>query len=116
MFGPGPTFRNEAWMVLGMPIARRDDRAAALERRANPMIEWGDHFIAASDGKGSARAEIILHVDNQQGIGLLHRYWRGSHLEPIPFMLLKILFQIVLGLKACNHIFRNVIDLGSRAY
>jgi hypothetical protein len=56
----------EVVRVGRMPVARRVDRLALLARGLDRMVQGGDDRVAAVHRKGTALAEVVLHVDNQQ--------------------------------------------------
>ena len=65
---PGPSAFVKADMPWWVPIARSDQSCAAALGRFDPAIQDRHHPIALGNGQRTSRAEIILHVDEQQGI------------------------------------------------
>jgi hypothetical protein len=56
---------GEAEMVGGVPVLREDD-GGELRHQG---VDAGHDFIAAGHGQRAAGAEIVLHVDDEEGLG-----------------------------------------------
>jgi hypothetical protein len=68
VLGPGASASSKAHMVWRVPVARRNDRGAPLQRYLDPSIEDLDHLVTLRDRQGPTRAKIVLDVNGEQCI------------------------------------------------
>ena len=52
-------------MVGGVPVLGEDD----VIEVCSGAVNGGDDGVAVGDGQGAAGAEVILHVDDDEGVG-----------------------------------------------
>jgi hypothetical protein len=57
-----------------MPVARGKDRQAAIAKSLDVSVQHRHHFITVLNGERATGAEIILHIDKDQGISPRHRF------------------------------------------
>ena len=67
-----PVFETD--MAGRMSIPRCVNGNALAPRFFNPFIENRHDLIAFTDGERTAGTKIILHIDNQQRIAVLHAF------------------------------------------
>ena len=60
--------------LLRVPVARGHDRQPCRFELADISIQHRHHLISARNRQGAAGTEIVLHIDNQEGISFLHHH------------------------------------------
>ena len=65
--GPRTTKLLEVLRDSGMPVPRREDREAAATEQLDRPIDAGDDPVALRHAEGPTGAEVILHVNDEQG-------------------------------------------------
>jgi hypothetical protein len=58
--------QSKTYMVGGMPISGVDDFSVMVTEELNVLVDDGNDFVAISNGKSSAWAEIVLNVNHYQ--------------------------------------------------
>ena len=64
----------ETDMVLRVPILGSDDQVKVRHE----IIDWGNDFIAAWDGKGPTGTEVVLNVNYDECFHFRNRFMIGS--------------------------------------
>jgi len=64
MTGPRAAALAKAAMIARVPIARCDNERTTLGRRFDPVVEHRNDFVTARYRQSTARAKVILHIDN----------------------------------------------------
>src|SRR5690606_10450105 len=68
-----------------MPVARGIDRHAGGPRGVDPAVQHRNDFVSAFDGQRTAWAEVVLYVDDEEGIAGLQHFGGMSHAaSPLP--------------------------------
>jgi hypothetical protein len=76
---PRPALFRERAVVARVPVARGEDGQALLAEQFDQVVDRGDDFVPAGDAEGAAGEEIDLHVDDQEGVGLVEV--DGAHVD-----------------------------------
>src|SRR4051812_5489894 len=66
--GPDPTAIFEADVIGRMPVSRCEDRHILPRSLGHQFVQLGDDSIAFRNAESASRTEIVLHVDDEQGI------------------------------------------------
>src|SRR5580658_10389623 len=54
-------------VVPRMPVSREEDREAFLFECPDQLVDRRDYLVPACDRKSSARAKVLLYVDDDEG-------------------------------------------------
>lgn len=57
--------RCERDVAGGVPVLSEDD----VVELCSESVDTGDDLVATTDGKGAAGHEVVLHVDDEEGVG-----------------------------------------------
>ena len=68
---------GERGVIGGMPVLRRHD----MREAAHQPVDAGDHGVAVGHGERAAGAEIVLHVDGEEGVAVAVDAQHGSLLR-----------------------------------
>ena len=69
--GPHAAVGRKMFCLRGMPVARFENRLAAIEKLLYKFVERRDHFISAGHRQRSARTKIVLHINYNQSFLLM---------------------------------------------
>jgi hypothetical protein len=61
---PRAAIRSEVFRPFGVPITRLENGLAASQELFRQFTQGRHDFVSVRHGQRSARAEIVLHVDN----------------------------------------------------
>jgi len=61
---PSAAVRSKMFRPGRVPITRLENGLAAVQELFRQFIQWRNDFVSARHGQRSARAEIVLHVDD----------------------------------------------------
>src|SRR5690606_2031890 len=68
-----------------MPVARGIHRHAGGPRGVDPAVQHRNDFVSAFDGQRTAWAEVVLYVDDEEGIAGLQHFGGMAHAaSPLP--------------------------------
>jgi hypothetical protein len=73
---------RKAGVMLGVPVAAQVNWRAGTRGCIDPRVEHRHHLISLHNGQRAAWAEIILHVNDQEGIPWLKSKVELAHFNP----------------------------------